>query len=270
MIILLLIIIIILLIPQSMKQKERYENISYIGKIPKIMHTIWIQGYEEIPAENKKKYEQIKEMNSNWQFMFWDNEKIEEILKEYPSLSNIYNNSEKVNGMGNHFALKSDIARFVIMEKYGGLYFDMDFDCILDTDELFDKLDGEYEIFIASSSIDFLNPVENIITLPKYCSCFMAFRPNHPVWEETFKKIEEHETKQDIGSSLDRALQESDYKIKMFKKVKGHYSCEKDYICTTPTESSWNPSRIIIQNLNCKGNMLVFYLIIFFLFTKMI
>ena len=122
-----------------MKQKERYESISYIGKIPKIMHTIWIQGYEEIPAENKKKYEQIKEMNSNWQFMFWDNEKIEEILKEYPSLSNIYNNSEKVNGMGNHFALKSDIARFVIMEKYGGLYFDMDFDCILDMDELFDN-----------------------------------------------------------------------------------------------------------------------------------
>lgn len=38
--------------------------------IPKIVHNIWIQGYDQLPENIKKRYEDIKKLNPNWKFIF--------------------------------------------------------------------------------------------------------------------------------------------------------------------------------------------------------
>ena len=53
--------------------------------LPKIIHNIWIQGYEKLPNENKVTHANIKNMNPEWEFMIWDDDMIKKMLKKYPS-----------------------------------------------------------------------------------------------------------------------------------------------------------------------------------------
>ena len=58
--------------------------------IPKIIHNIWIQGYEDLPEKNKLNHINIKKLNPDWDFIIWDNKMILQLLKKYPSLLNLY------------------------------------------------------------------------------------------------------------------------------------------------------------------------------------
>jgi len=40
--------------------------------IPKIIHNIWIQGYNNLPKDIIENHNNIKKLNPNWQFIIWD------------------------------------------------------------------------------------------------------------------------------------------------------------------------------------------------------
>jgi mannosyltransferase OCH1-like enzyme len=50
-------------------------------QIPKIVHNIWIQGWDSLPNEIKNNRNKIIELNKDWNFILWDNEMILNILK---------------------------------------------------------------------------------------------------------------------------------------------------------------------------------------------
>jgi mannosyltransferase OCH1-like enzyme len=224
--------------------------------IPKIIHNIWIQGYEHLPDDIREKHLKIKKMNPDWDFIIWDEKMILEILKKHPKIYNVYKNINSYSGFIGNMASRSDIARYVIMKEFGGLYYDMDFDCISPLDELFQSQSQKSEtpaVYIASSKIEFLDYIYPF-NKPKYCACFMALEKEHPVWEKVFKKIQQAKNKYDIGNALDRTLQENEqtYNIVNLEKVNGHYSClSKNKVCYTPVESSWNIFRPLMRYMNC-------------------
>ena len=78
---------------------------------------------------------------------------------------------------------------------------------------------------------------------------------NSPLWDEIFLKIENSTDKKTIGESLDKTLQnnEDKYKIKIFEKIKGPYSSIENYICETPSESSWNSYLFLVNLLQIKN-----------------
>lgn len=244
--------------------------------IPKIIHNIWIQGYMYLPEKEKKNLLSIKKINPKYKFIFWDEKSIIYLLSKYPKILEIYKNLEK-NGKYS-YPWKSDIARYVIMKEYGGIYCDLDFECYSSFDNLFDS-NISSEIYIASSKIDLLDYIYtfNLFNKPKYCSCFMIFGKNHPIWEKVFKNIEILPFKKNIGEALDVELQKSNYKIVLLNnKIRGHYQCNNsdEYVCNTKVESSWNYTRPILKILNCNKNIfftiilfLIFYLL-FFLIKK--
>lgn len=49
--------------------------------IPKLVHNIWIQGYNNLPENLKTSYNNIKELNPEWEFIFWDENMIIDLLK---------------------------------------------------------------------------------------------------------------------------------------------------------------------------------------------
>jgi hypothetical protein len=234
--------------------------------IPKIIHNIWIQGYEHLPVDIREKHLRIKKMNPDWDFIIWDEKMIIETLKKYPKVHKIFKNINSYSGFIGNMASKSDIARYVIMKEYGGLYYDMDFDCISPLDELFQSQSSSTPaVYIASSKIELLDYVYPF-NKPKYCACFMAFEKEHPVWEKVFKKIKQAKNKYDIGSALDRTLQENEntYEIVNLEKVNGHYSClSKNKICYTQVESSWNIFRPFIRYMNCYYKQLFLVVLMF-------
>ena len=115
--------------------------------IPKIIHNIWIQGYQNLPEKEKQNHLKIKKLNPDWEFIIWDNNMIIELLKKYPKIYYVYKNVNNLSGIINNNATRSDIARYIIMKEYGGLYYDFDFECISSFDILFseDSIDKKGE-----------------------------------------------------------------------------------------------------------------------------
>ena len=52
--------------------------------IQKIIHNIWLQGYDNLPNTIKIQHNNIKKLNPEWEFTVWDNNMIEKLLKKYP------------------------------------------------------------------------------------------------------------------------------------------------------------------------------------------
>lgn len=220
--------------------------------IPKIIHNIWTQGYRNLPNKNKINYMKIKKLNPNWKFIIWDECKIKKILKKYPKIEFLYKNAEKLSGIIKIESAKSDIARYLIMKEYGGLYYDFDFECISSFNKLFSQNEPANSVYIASSKINFLDYIYPFFK-PKYCSCFMAMKKNHPIWNKVFTILENTRDKIKIGSALDESLQktENKYNIVNLERVKGPYQyLNNDSICFTPVKSSWNPIRPFMKYMN--------------------
>jgi hypothetical protein len=193
-----------------------------------------------------------------------------DLLKKYPNIYKVYQNIDNLPGLLNILALKSDIARYIIMKEYGGLYFDIDFICRASFNNLFNKKYKDNTIYIASSKIDFLDYIYPF-SKPKYCSCFMAFEKEHPIWNKVFDIILKATNAYEIGLALDISLQNSnEYKIIVLNQINGLYQCKNQKsVCYTPVESSWNFIRPTLQFINCNHIELFFIsaiLIIFLLY----
>lgn len=232
--------------------------------IPYIVHNIWIQGYNNLPKNEYNNLQMLKKLNPNYKFMFWDNVRIKQLLQELPEVLKVYNELEERKE--NTFPWRSDIARYVILWKYGGIYSDLDIECIGTFDKIFTDNDKS-DIYIASSEVTFLTKMSlNLFKTPKYGSYFMGFSKNHPVWKKIFKRIVNAKSKRDIGFAIDNELQESKYKVVVIKQIQGHYNCSKnkDTICVIPVESSWNMFRPILKKINCMNyKYIIIFLIIF-------
>lgn len=98
--------------------------------IPKIIHQIWI-GKKEIPLEYIKFSEMWKELYPEFQYILWDNDRVK---KEQEKLI-INDKVEYYNDDSYPMAFKTDILRYEIIKKYGGVYIDMDTEPLKRMDE---------------------------------------------------------------------------------------------------------------------------------------
>lgn len=91
-------------------------------EIPKIIHQIWI-GNKPIPFGLIKTW---KDKHPDWKYILWDNEKVknEEFI-----------NRDKIE-ICNNILGKSDLIRYEILYKYGGIYIDIDVICNKKLDNL--------------------------------------------------------------------------------------------------------------------------------------
>lgn len=86
--------------------------------IPKLIHHIWI-GDNKISPTYLEFIEKWKGMYSDYSFLYWNNEMVKDsgIITE---------DIEKYFNSNINIALKADLLRFKILEKFGGLYIDVD------------------------------------------------------------------------------------------------------------------------------------------------
>ena len=112
------------------KQLENLYYSNYINNtnttplIPKIIHHIWLGG--ELPIKFRKYVMSWKEFNPTWEHLFWDDKNTKNL---------ILINQTKFNQTKN-LGQKSDILRWELLYKYGGIYVDTDFECLKPFDNL--------------------------------------------------------------------------------------------------------------------------------------
>lgn len=94
---------------------------SHTPRIPKIIHQIWL-GSEKGELPEKYNYFQStwKEHHPDWEYRLWTEKEIEAF-----GLTNKSAYDESTN-----YGQKSDIARYEILYRMGGLYVDTDFECL--------------------------------------------------------------------------------------------------------------------------------------------
>lgn len=141
--------------------------------IPKIIHQIWLQGYDQIPTKLKMYHEHCKNINNNFKYIFWDDKKITKLLmenfgKEYVELFNHYQ----------YMAQKADFARYAILYVYGGIYLDMDTMC---KKNLFNFL--QHKFFFTRT-----NDLPNII-YPRYQTGIIGSVAKHPIFPIIFQNM---------------------------------------------------------------------------------
>lgn len=105
---------------QYEKYINKFENESpkdYL--IPKKIHQIWL-GKHKLPKKYLKWINSWKLHNPDWEYKLWDENSIKELDQ---GKFNIF--SKKINP-----GYRSDIVRYLLLKKYGGLYIDTDFECL--------------------------------------------------------------------------------------------------------------------------------------------
>jgi hypothetical protein len=142
--------------------------------IPKIIHQIWI-GPDPIPDKCKNYVKTWKKHHPSWEYKFWDNTHIEELLSEASEEAVNAYNYHAPNSKCPAVACQADILRYLIILKYGGVYVDIDFECFKPIDDL--VLGKNLVVASPNGSIHWV------------CNGFFGATPNHEVIEETVKDL---------------------------------------------------------------------------------
>jgi mannosyltransferase OCH1-like enzyme len=106
---------------------ENFDNVTWkkdYNTLPKKIHQIWLGS--PIPKKYKEWGESWKKLNPEWEYRLWTDEDVYEL--ELP-------NMELYNSLSNYGA-KSDILRYNILNKFGGVYIDTDYECLKSFDSL--------------------------------------------------------------------------------------------------------------------------------------
>lgn len=138
--------------------KYYIDNKSININIPKKIHQIWLGG--KIP----EKYDRIRkswiDKNPDWEYKLWCDDDIKDFnlqnIKQFNSINNL--------------GAKSDILRYEILYRYGGLYVDTDFECLKSFNDL-----TYLSLFSGTGHV----------THPEVFNGLIACRPNH----ELIKKL---------------------------------------------------------------------------------
>ena len=136
--------------------------------IPKVIHQIWFGG-NAIPQNYKYYLETWKKYHPNWTIKIWTE-------KEYFA--------EKFSSMdlfvkARTFAEQSDIARYEILYRYGGLYIDTDIECYTN----FDDLHHKYNFYVNMES-----PAVNKKRV-SILNAMIGSVPNHPIFKQSLENI---------------------------------------------------------------------------------
>jgi mannosyltransferase OCH1-like enzyme len=139
------------------------------NRIPRKIHQIWIG--KALPEKYKAFCESWKEYNPAYEYFLWDEKAILD-LEDFES-RDAFRSARSLGA-------KSDIARYEILRRFGGIYADTDFECVKAFDELVDRCS-----FFAGNLYD---------TKPYLCNAIIASAPGHWLLQELCRKTRERIT----------------------------------------------------------------------------
>ena len=147
------------------------------NQIPKIIHQIWSNKYEELPEIFQDLGMTWKNYHPNWKYILWNDEQMNHFIHSFdPEYEESYN----------HFYFdvqRWDVIRYLILYQLGGVYIDFDYECI-DSMEGILKRDCCFAMEPKAHQSLFMNG-----NSPYFNNAFMAAIPKHPFMKEIIKTV---------------------------------------------------------------------------------
>ncbi|DBB13154.1 TPA: hypothetical protein ACH3X3_004908 [Trebouxia sp. C0006] len=163
------------------QQQSRQEGEKHTNRVPRIIHQSWrTKKLEAFQIAWQKTW---LDNHPNWTYMFWtdkDNRKL--IAEHFPWFLEVYDQFPRN-------IQRADCARYFYMLRYGGCYFDLDFESLKNLDPLMHNLQAAVSYMTADTASE--------ISIP---NAFLASVPGHTFWYYVIQRI----TMAFVGGEVDK------------------------------------------------------------------
>ena len=135
--------------------------------IPKKIHHIYFSGWETVSDKYKYYVETWKKHHPDWEFHFWEEGKMSSYVEEnFPDFFSLYDAYPLV-------IQKCEVMRYLLMQKEGGYYLDMDIECLKSIDHI-----AEDFKLVLSKNVG-------------YNQAIIGSIPGHPFWNDVLGYLRE-------------------------------------------------------------------------------
>ncbi len=156
--------------------------------IPRLIHQTWKS--RDLPPEFQALQCSWIDRNPGFEYRFWTDEDIGRfIAEEHPALLPVF------HGYADPIA-RIDLARYLILRRFGGVYADLDFECLRPIDGL---LEGRS--FVVGLEPEEHGGLAKAVErgLPRIlCPSFLASVPGHPFWDHLLDRLVEARSCADV------------------------------------------------------------------------
>ena len=144
--------------------------------IPKIIHQTW--KTKKVPSKWLPFVEKVKRLNPDWEYRLWSDEDNDAFVqKEYPEFYPFFKAFDKN-------IMRADVIRYLIMDKIGGVYLDLDYEML----EPFDFGD-QVLVLPKNRSLAFGDNRDAL------GNCVFASSPDHVYWKDVIKDLSDNPPK---------------------------------------------------------------------------
>ncbi len=184
--------------------RELYEEVkpsravaSEEPRIPKIIHQIWL-GPKSPPGYYWDYKESWKKFHPDWEYRFWTDKEVQDLDFD---LKDLYNRTP-------NWGEKSDILRAALLDRFGGLYIDTDFECV----KSFDELNYKYD-FYAGLEAPHNGDITSSAPHVTISDALIGAAPGHPIIRKWKSNIRSHwdEYEKKYPDSIKRVLMRTFY-----------------------------------------------------------
>ena len=147
--------------------------------IPKLIHQTWKTG--SIPPQWQTWQATWQRYHPTWKYRLWTDDAIRAFLSQhYAWFIPVYDGYDENIKRANAW-------RYFILYHYGGVYVDLDFECLRPLDDL---LAGQSLVVGLEPQAHAAEPGVRSRGLDQIvCDAFIASRPGHPFWEHVFAHL---------------------------------------------------------------------------------
>ncbi len=158
-----------------------------MATIPRIIHQTWKSA--DLPKGFRHWQKSWRDFHPDYEYKFWTNEDLEDLVEsDFPEWRNLFwGYKENI--------CRVDLARYLILKRHGGLYVDIDFECLRPHHKLLDgslffgtEPAGHAELLKARQA-----GLDRIV-----CNAWIASAPGHPFWDHLLKSLAAAAGSQDV------------------------------------------------------------------------
>lgn len=159
-----------------------------VNRIPRVLH----QTYKDnnIPNNLRVLQKSWLKHNPDWQYRFWSDEDIRGFVVEH--FADFLDTFDAYP----HNIMRVDAFRYLLLYHHGGIYADLDFECLKPMDDLL----GQQDIFLIPEPDEHLNKHKTQVRNLDYVAsnAFMASMPGHPFWQKVIELLKTNSNNPDV------------------------------------------------------------------------
>lgn len=148
-------------------------------RIPSLLHQTWRD--RDVPSPWRSFQRGWRERHPGWTHRLWTDADLRALVRDdYPWLLETFDGYREP-------IRRADAGRYLVLHRHGGLYVDLDFECLLPVDAL---LAGRELVMGLEPTVHLEIPALRDHGLERIaCNAFIASIPGHPFWEHLFRQL---------------------------------------------------------------------------------